>query len=120
MVSLQSGSTEDMDVVTGGTSPMGQVSSSRPAGNHVLPTLVTGQGLRTAHSGNVSEREEVKKIHEENIKRMSEMSEKEILEEQAKLRASLGKCLLSFMFKMTHLFQVLSVLLYCIQDSCTF
>ena len=60
--------------------------------NH--PALITGEGLQDCDSGQpCNVLNEIKQIHEENLQKLSSMSEKEILEEQAKLTQTIGiKC----------------------------
>ena len=66
----------------------GQVSNFEP--------LLTGEGLV---GSSMDSQREVDKIHQENIDRLKSMTKEEILEEQAKLRASLDPNLLDFLQK---------------------
>ena len=53
--------------------------------------LITGEGLHSGDGSQVNDAmTELQQIHEENLKKLSSMSEKEILEEQAKLRQMIG------------------------------
>lgn len=51
-------------------------------------TLVTGEGLRS--DNNINIKDEVKKIHEDNVHKLSTMSKEDILSEQSRLIASMG------------------------------
>jgi hypothetical protein len=54
--------------------------------------LITGEGLQDGDAGQPSAAmTELQQIHEENLKTLSSMSEKEILEEQAKLKQMIGR-----------------------------
>ena len=56
--------------------------------------LITGEGLQGSDAGQPSAATtELRQIHEENLKTLSSMSEKEILEEQAKLKQMIGRYL---------------------------
>lgn len=59
----------------------------------MLPSrVVSGEGLVGVAGGpSHLALDEVKGIHEENIKRLSALSKEEILEEQSKIMTSLGK-----------------------------
>ena len=74
------------------------VSLSESSLNH--PVVITGEGLQDCESGQpCNAMKEIQKIHEENIQKLSSMSEKEILEEQAKLTQMIGiKCSTSIVF----------------------
>lgn len=50
-----------------------------------VPSLIDGSGLSATFG-----RTEVHKIHEENVARLSQMSQEEVLEEQRKLLETLG------------------------------
>ena len=53
--------------------------------------LITGEGLQGGDENQANAAmTELRQIHEENLKKLSSMSEKEILEEQAKLRQIIG------------------------------
>lgn len=55
------------------------------------PTLITGEGLHDGDAGQSAVvMTEIQKIHAENVEKLSSMSEKEILEEQARLQQMLG------------------------------
>lgn len=54
-----------------------------------LPCIVTGEGL-----GNLSGEQEAQNIHKENLERLQSMPKKQILEEQKRLMAQLGKLFL--------------------------
>eukprot|EP00794_Sanderia_malayensis_P020498 gene20498-22515_t len=56
-----------------------------------LSNVITGEGL-----GSECKKNEMHRIHEENLSKLSEISEKDILEEQAKLKASLDPKILEF------------------------
>lgn len=53
--------------------------------------LVTGQGLVAAGATPEAAQQEIAKIHEENVSTLSALTEKDILEEQEKLKKMLGK-----------------------------
>lgn len=53
--------------------------------------LVTGQGLVAAGATPEAAQQEIAKIHEENLSTLSALTEKDILEEQEKLKRMLGK-----------------------------
>ena len=65
---------------------------------YALPShIVSGAGLVNvvgglSTSGSLA-LDEVKKIHDENVAKLSALSKDEILEEQSRIRASLGKLL---------------------------
>ncbi|KTF74588.1 hypothetical protein cypCar_00029926 [Cyprinus carpio] len=71
-------------------SPLENMETERPESKVIErvggPVLLTGQGLRIANSAM-----ETRKIHEENQAKLQAMSQSEILEEQRKLLAQLGK-----------------------------
>ena len=54
------------------------------------PVVITGEGLQDCETDISSAVVEMQQIHEENLKKLSSMSEKEILEEQTKLKQMLG------------------------------
>lgn len=57
----------------------------------LYPTLITGEGLHGSDAAQpVEAMAEIRRIHEENVKKLSAMSEEEIFEEQAKLKQTLG------------------------------
>ena len=65
---------------------------------HALPShIVSGAGLVNVVGGPSTSGslalDEVKKIHDENVAKLSALSKDEILEEQSRIRASLGKLL---------------------------
>ncbi len=56
------------------------------------PVVITGEGLHGSDASQPSAAmTEIRQIHEENLKKISSMSEKEILEEQAKLKQIIGR-----------------------------
>lgn len=55
------------------------------------PSLISGEGL-VQHAGKkILLNKEVEEIHNENVARLESMTQEEILEEQARIKASLGK-----------------------------
>jgi len=55
------------------------------------PSLISGEGL-VEHAGKTMLlNKEVEEIHNENVAKLESMSQEEILEEQARIKASLGK-----------------------------
>ncbi|XP_078356154.1 RNA polymerase II-associated protein 1-like, partial [Oculina patagonica] len=61
------------------------------------PTLISGKGL-VQHTGEKSLlNKEVEEIHNENIAKLESMTQEEILEEQARIKASLDPSLLAFL-----------------------
>ena len=55
------------------------------------PSLISGEGL-VQHAGKKTLlNKEVEEIHDENIAKLESMTQEEILEEQARIRASLGE-----------------------------
>ncbi|XP_028409671.1 RNA polymerase II-associated protein 1-like [Dendronephthya gigantea] len=62
------------------------------------PTLITGEGLNDGDANqSAAAMAEIHKIHAENVEKLSSMSEKEILEEQAKLQQMLDPSILKFL-----------------------
>lgn len=56
------------------------------------PRLITGAGLQDNDAAQARDvLTEVRQIHEENLKKISSMTEEEILEEQAKLKQIIGR-----------------------------
>lgn len=53
--------------------------------------FVSGQGLVAAGATLEAAQQEIAKIHEENVSTLSALTEKEILEEQEKVKRMLGK-----------------------------
>lgn len=53
-----------------------------------VATLVTGEGLRG--NDNINVKDEVKKIHKDNLHKLSTMAKEDILLEQSRLIASIG------------------------------
>ena len=56
----------------------------------VVPSVIEGTGLSATFG-----RDEARKIHEENMNKLTAMSEEEILAEQRKLLQTLGKVLIT-------------------------
>ena len=56
--------------------------------------VISGEGLMSVGVAPEEAQEEVGKIHQENVERLSRLSEGEILEEQDRIRQLLGKCVL--------------------------
>ena len=54
--------------------------------------MISGEGLTSVGVAPGRAQEEVGKIHEENVERLSRLTEGEILEEQDKIRQLLGEC----------------------------
>lgn len=57
-----------------------------------MSSFISGEGLTSGEGMSL----EHQKIHDENVKKLSSMSESEILQEQAELREMIGSCYLSF------------------------
>lgn len=62
------------------------------SGFPMTPHIISGVGLVDVAGGpsSVTALDELKRIHEENVQRLSALSNEEILEEQSRIRASLG------------------------------
>jgi hypothetical protein len=56
----------------------------------VISSLISGEGLMAGTGNQISTAKEVENIHKENLDRLATMSKEEILEEQARLKTSLG------------------------------
>ena len=67
-----------------------KVNSPR-APQFVNSSVVSGEGLIQSGSKEMVLNKEVEEIHKENIAKLESMSHEEILEEQARIKASLGK-----------------------------
>ena len=67
-----------------------KVNSPR-APQFVSSSIVSGEGLMQSGSKEMLLNKEVEEIHKENIAKLESMSHEEILEEQARIKASLGK-----------------------------
>ena len=67
-----------------------KVNSPR-APQFVSSSIVSGEGLMQSGSKEMLLNKEVEEIHKENIAKLESMSQEEILEEQARIKASLGK-----------------------------
>ena len=72
------------------TSETLKVNSPR-APQFVNSSVVSGEGLIQSGSKEMVLNKEVEEIHKENIAKLESMSHEEILEEQARIKASLGK-----------------------------
>lgn len=57
----------------------------------VSSSIVSGEGLMQSGSKEMLLNKEVEEIHKENVAKLESMSHEEILEEQARIKASLGK-----------------------------
>ena len=108
-VSMETTPSTSVSMATGATS-VAQVSNSTSAGDSVQVVkeqfaskasqawdkflksrLISGEGLTSMGVSREAAQEEVTKIHQENVERLSNLPEKEIMEEQERIKQVLGK-----------------------------
>jgi len=72
----------------------GVLSDSKSSGNTLSQsTLLTGDGLVCASVSKDEALFELQRIHDENVHYLAGLSQEEILEEQARIKVELGKCM---------------------------
>lgn len=71
--------------------PVAHGSASAVTWERYHSSLVSGQGLLSVGGSGGSVEKEVKLIHKENVEKLSQLSESEILQEQGRIRNALGQ-----------------------------